>query len=86
MTQLPSVPSIIISSRAFTPESVDPVDALAAVGAGVREAFVDVGLAVLTREAWDALAGVSEDDQGVLEGVDESGFIKDIRFVCVSVL
>lgn len=51
-------PSIIISSGAFAAEPIDAVYALAAVGARVRQALVDVGLAVLPREPWDALAGV----------------------------
>lgn len=45
------VPSIVISPGTLAAEPVDPVDALAPVGAGVREALVDIGLAVLSREA-----------------------------------
>lgn len=52
-------PSIVVSSWALAAESVDAVNTFAAVGTWVGQTFVDVGLAVLAREAGDALARVS---------------------------
>lgn len=58
MPRVVHIPSIVVSSWTFTPETVDTINTLPAVGARVGQAFVDVGLAMLAGEAGDALAGV----------------------------
>lgn len=59
------IPGVIVPSGALASEAVDPVDTLAAISTGVGQTLVDVGLAVLAREARDALACVPGDIRSV---------------------
>lgn len=55
------IPGVIVPSGALASEAVDAIDTLAAISTGVGQTLVDVGLAVLAREPWDALACVPGD-------------------------